>query len=76
MMYPQSNHQIQEIVFSSFSRDIGMPSFLGPLLKGYCTVFKHALKSLEITGIVLSKRMSKTARKNSKGLKSYKEFKF
>ena len=23
-------------------------------LKGYCTVFQHALKSLEITGIVLS----------------------
>ena len=23
-------------------------------LKGYCTVFKHTLKSLEITGIVLS----------------------
>ena len=45
-------------------------------LKGYCTVFKHALKSLEITVIVSSLRMSKTARKNSKGLKSYKEFKF
>ena len=24
------------------------------VLKGYCTVFKHTLKSLEITGIVLS----------------------
>ena len=47
-----------------------------PVLKGYCTIFQHALKSLEITGIVLSSRMSKTARKNSKGLKSYKEFKF
>ena len=23
-------------------------------LKGYCTVFQHALKSLEMTGIVLS----------------------
>ena len=23
-------------------------------LKGYCTVFQHALKSLEITGFVLS----------------------
>ena len=45
-------------------------------LKGYCTVFQHALKSLEITAIVLSLRMSKTARKNSKGLISYKEFKF
>ena len=45
-------------------------------LKGYCTIFQHALKSLEIIGIVLSSRMSKTARKNSKGLKSYKEFKF
>ena len=45
-------------------------------LKGYCTVFQQALKSLEITGIVLSSRMLKTARKNSKGLKSYKEFKF
>ena len=45
-------------------------------LKGYCTIFQHALKSLEIIGIVLSSRMSQTARKNSKGLKSYKEFKF
>ena len=45
-------------------------------LKGYCTIFQYALKSLEITGIVLSSRMSKTARKNPKGLKSYKEFKF
>ena len=45
-------------------------------LKGYCTVFQHTLKSLEITVSVLSKRMSKTARKNTKGLKSYKEFKF
>ena len=45
-------------------------------LKGYCTVFQHALKSLEITAIVLSLRISKSARKNSKGLKSYKEFKF
>ena len=45
-------------------------------LKGYCTVFQHALKSLEITGIVLSKSMLKTARKNSKGFKRYKEFKF
>ena len=45
-------------------------------LKGYCTVFQHALKSLEITDIVLSLRTSKTARKNSKGLKSYKEFTF
>ena len=45
-------------------------------LKGYCTVFQHTLKSLEITVSVLSERMSKTARKNTKGLKSYKEFKF
>ena len=45
-------------------------------LKGYCTIFQHALKSLEITGIVLSSRMLKTGRKNSRGLKSYKEFKF
>ena len=44
------------------------------VLKGYCTVFQHALKSLEITACVLSERMSKTARKNTKGLKSYKEF--
>ena len=50
--------------------------FLLLFLKGYCTVFQRALKSLEITGIILSLRMSKTARKNSKGLKSYKEFKF
>ena len=46
------------------------------MLKSYCTVFQLALKLLEITGIVLSYIMSKTARKNSKGLKSYKEFKF
>ena len=46
------------------------------VLKGYCTIFQHALKSLEITASVLSERMSKTARKNTKGLKSYKEFKF
>ena len=45
-------------------------------LKGYCTVFQHALKSLEITAIVLLLRISKTAMKNFKGLKSYKEFKF
>ena len=44
-------------------------------LKGYCTVFPHALKSLEIAACVLSERMSKTARKNTKGLKSYKEYK-
>ena len=31
-------------------------------LKGYCTVFQHASKSLEITASVLSDRMSKTAR--------------
>ena len=55
---------------------INMRNLGGVNLKGYCTVFQHALKSLEITGIVLSKRMLKTARKNSKGLKSYKEFKF
>ena len=48
----------------------------GVWLKSYCTVFQHALKLLEITGIVLTLRMSKTAMKNSKGLKSYKEFKF
>ena len=46
------------------------------VLKGYCTCFQHALKSLEIISIILSSIMSKTARKNSKGLKSYKEFKF
>ena len=50
--------------------------FLFGALKGYCTIFQHALKSLEITGIVLSSRILKTGRKNSKGLKSYKEFKF
>ena len=48
--------------------------FLSSALKGYCTVFYHALKSLVITAIVLSERMSKTARKNTKGLNSYKEF--
>ena len=44
-------------------------------LKGYCTVFQHVLKLLEIIGIVLTIRMSKTGRKHSKGLKSDKEFK-
>ena len=42
-------------------------------LKG--TFFQHALKLLEITGIVLSEIISKTARKKSKRLTSYKEFK-
>ena len=36
-------------------------------LKGYCTVFQHALKSLVITDIILSEMMSKTARKIPKG---------
>ena len=53
-----------------------MKSLNAQNLKGYCTVFQHALKSLEITSIVSSYRMSKTARKNSKGLKSYKGLKF
>ena len=44
-------------------------------LKGLLHFFQHALKSLEMTGIVLSERMSKTARKNSSGFKRYKEFK-
>ena len=44
--------------------------------KGCCTVFQLALKSLEITAIVLSLRILKTARKNSKGLISYVELKF
>ena len=51
-------------------------SFMVYNLKGCCAVFLHALKSLEIIGFVLALRMSKTAWKNSKGLKSYKEFKF
>ena len=46
------------------------------VLKGYCTVFQHALKLLELPGIDLTERMSKIAMKNLKGLKSYKEFKF
>ena len=37
------------------------------VLKGYCTVFHHALKSLEITASVLFERMSKTARKIPRG---------
>ena len=45
-------------------------------LKGYCTVFQHAFKSLKITASVLSERMSKIARINTKELKSYEEFKF
>ena len=51
-------------------------SFSVVRLKDYCTVFQHALKSREITDIVSSERMSKTARKKSKRLKSYKELKF
>ena len=45
-------------------------------LKAYCTVFQHALKSLEITGIVSSQGMSKTARKNSKGLNVIRNWNF
>ena len=60
---------------SKYTRGVSIHS-LGFYLKGYCTVFQHALKLLEITGFVLTKRMSKVARKTSKGLKSYKEFKF
>ena len=41
-------------------------------LKGLLYCFQYVLKSLEITGIVLYERMSKTARKKSKRLKSYK----
>ena len=41
-------------------------------LNEYCTVFQQGLKLLEIIGILLTYRKSKT----SKGLKSYKEFKF
>ena len=43
-------------------------------LKGYCTVFQNALKSLEITGLVLSYRLLKTAKKIFKGLESFDEF--
>ena len=46
------------------------------MIKGYCTVFQHVFKSLEITGIVSSERMSKTAGKKAKGLKSSKVLKF
>ena len=38
------------------------------ILKGYCIVYQHELKSLEIAGIISFERMSKTGRKNSKGL--------
>ena len=73
---------------STFRRPTDKGFTLGPIdmllsfqlaqavLKSYCTVFQHALKSLEITGIILTLRMSKTVRKNSKRLKSYKGFKF
>ena len=44
-----------------------LQQFLFGALKGYCTVFLHALKSLEITASVLSERMSKTTRKIPKG---------
>ena len=33
--------------------------FILKQLKGYCTIFQHALKSLEITGVVLFERKSK-----------------
>ena len=36
-------------VLSFFPRDVLDENWV---LKGYCTVFQHALKSLEITGIV------------------------
>ena len=62
---------------NKFFQDMNIGIFLQwPFLKGYCTVFQLALKSLEISVSVLSERMSKTARKNTKGLNSYKEFKF
>ena len=45
-------------------------------LKGCCTVYEHALESLEITGIVLSQRMSKNARNYCKGLKKFRNLNF
>ena len=47
------------------------------LLKSYCTNFQHALKLVEITGIVLTRRMSKTSRKKRpKGLKVIRNLNF
>ena len=60
---------LQEILNNEYERsasDIHLNSHLA-LLKGYCTVFQHALKLLEITGIVLTQRTSKTEKKNLKG---------
>ena len=51
-------------LWSFFPRDV-LDEILD--LKGFSTVFQHALKLLDLTDIV---------RKIFKGLKSYKEFKF
>ena len=42
----------------------------------YFTVYQHALKSMEITGINLALITPKSVRKKSKGLKSHEELKF
>ena len=46
------------------------------LLKGLLHCFSMRIELTEQIGIALSSRMSKTVRENSKGLQSYKEFKF
>ena len=72
LSYVMRVHQVHSIVLcDSKSRNIKLH-----FVKGYCIGFQHAFKSLEMTVSVLSERMSKTARKNAKGLKSYKELKF
>ena len=38
--------------FESVDKDI--PNEIAPGLKGYCTVFQHTLKLLELTGIDLT----------------------
>ena len=45
-------------------------------LKGLLYCISTYIESSEMTGIHLSSRLVKTTRKNSKGLKSDKEFKF
>ena len=50
---------------------VSLPKALGICrLKGYGTVFHDALKSLEITGIVLTLRMSKTVMKKFQTVKN------
>ena len=46
-LFTSSGHALYSYQVVKLSRTVSK-------LKGYCTVFQHALKSLEITGFVLS----------------------